>query len=228
MPSGLRNAMMRMNKLSKLPAGLSVLALAAVTGCTNDTPGTGLALRSGGGGFLSGLTARTPGPIQLHTVARLAGGEVVIPAPAGWCVEPASLKAKGQSGFALFAGCAAMTEDQAGPWVPAGVLTATVSRRRAPGDVIAPDALRRVVSEAQVQEQQLRDGVALVHLMPAKAASEDGLGDPHWRAVFVSGGRAISLAAYGPAQGEISGQSGGELLLYLARGIRSNAGAAGG
>lgn len=213
--------MIRLNNSPGLPLWLSFCAVFGLTACGSGTPGLGLVDRTKtGGGLFSGLTARTP--VAPPTEARLVGGDVVVPAPSGWCVEPQSLRARGQSGFALFAGCAAMTEDQSGPWVPSGVLTATVSRRRPAGDVVAPAALKEVVSDAHILDQQVRDGVALVHLRPQTATSDEGLGDPHWRAVFVHGGRAISLAAYGPEGGDISGRSGGELLLYLARGIRSN------
>lgn len=214
-------SMIQLKNSPKFPLWLSFCAVIGVTGCGSGGPGLGLVDRTKtGGGLFSGLAARTP--VAPQTEARLAGGDVVVPAPAGWCVEPQSLKARGQSGFALFAGCAAVTEDQSGPWVPSGVLTATVSRRRAAGDVVAAAALRAVVGDAGILDQRVRDGVALVHLKPETAASDKGLGDPHWRAVFVHDGRAVSLAAYGPAGGDISGRSGGELLLYLARGIRSN------
>lgn len=219
--------MIRLKDLPNFRRWLSFWAVAGLIGCGGGEPGLGLVDRTKtGGGLFSGLSARTP--VAPQTEARLAGGDVVVPAPAGWCVEPQSLKARGQSGFALFAGCAAMTEDQSGPWVPPGVLTATVSRRRAAGDVVAPEALRAVVSDAHILDQQVRDGVALVHLKPQIATGEAGLGDPHWRAVFVHDGRAVSLAAYGPAGGDISGRPGGELLLYLARGIRSNTSGQGG
>ncbi|TNF21828.1 MAG: hypothetical protein EP318_06040 [Rhodobacteraceae bacterium] len=213
--------MIRLKDFRKFPLGLGVCAVIALTGCDGGGPGLGLVDRTTtGGGLFSGRAARTP--VAPPTEARLVGGDVVVPAPAGWCVEPKSLRARGQSGFALFAGCAALTEGQSGPWVPSGVLTATVSRRRAAGDLVAQEALSAAVGDGRILDQQLRDGVALVHLAPATAASDAGLGDPHWRAVFVHQGRAISLAAYGPAGGDISRRSGGELLLFLARGIRSN------
>lgn len=208
------------NRYSTLAGALLILS-----GCGDTTPGMGLASTARTGpGFFSGLLPRgaPDAPARPLTRAALARGEIALVAPHGWCIEPQSLSNKGRGSFAMLAGCNALTEGQTGPRVPRGVLTVTVSAQREDGTLTATEALGAAAHNGDVLDQDLRDGVALVHLRPAAAASDAGLGDPHWRAVFVHGGRAVTLAAYGPRGGDLSRRPGADLLMQLVRGIRGN------
>ncbi|MGY3438622.1 MULTISPECIES: hypothetical protein [unclassified Marinovum] len=206
-------------------SSLLVGALALLAGCLNSGPKLALIDRpaAGGGGFFSGLTRpKVAGPSEPVTRAQLAKGDVVIDAPDGWCVEQQSLRDRGQRGFALLVGCRAVTAGESGARVPFGAATVSVSSWRAPGELSAPEVLRAVVGVGSVLSQETRDGVALVQLRQTALPTEDGLGDPHWRGVFVHRGRTVLLAAFGPPGGEISQQGGAALLAALAEGIRSN------
>lgn len=188
---------------------VAALLLGAGAGCTLSSPENG---------FLSGLTgAERPAPL---TRATLGGGDIILQGPKGWCIEPSSLRARQGDNFASLAGCHALTQGSSGAPVPYGILTVAVSAPRAPGDVDVQQALRQGVSDRSLLSTRIENGVALVHLAPGRSANAEGLGDPHWRAVFVQGRRVVMLAAYGPDKGEISGETGGRLMLALARAIR--------
>ncbi|MDO6730301.1 hypothetical protein Q4577_09740 [Marinovum sp. 2_MG-2023] len=220
---------------------VSLIAGVTLAGCGLDIPedapqpGSASAARpqsnAGGGlGFLAALNAPKSGTktIALQTKVALANGDVIVDAPAGWCIEPKSLKARGRGGFALLAGCRALTEGKSGPFVPPGALSVTVWPRRPAGEVIATDALRAIIPDAVILEQQMHNGVVLMRMQSGQAATETDLGEPHWRAVFVHGGHMVSLAAFGPKNGEIAGRGGSMLLADVAAGIRTAQSGAGG
>ncbi|AKO98404.1 hypothetical protein MALG_03260 [Marinovum algicola DG 898] len=197
------------------------LLLAGLTACGEEVPRLALIDRPAGGGFLSALTQpRQPAAPQSR--AALARGDVQLTAPRGWCIEPESLQARGQQGFALLVGCHALGATETGGAVPSGVLTVAVSARRAPGEADAVEALRQAVESGAVRSEDRVDDVALMRLRPRVSSDPSQLGDPVWRAVFVHEQRAISLAAYGPEGGQIAGGAGAALLLAIAKGIRGN------
>ncbi|MDA7427799.1 hypothetical protein PGB28_04955 [Primorskyibacter aestuariivivens] len=189
----------------------SALLLWTLAACTLTAPGNG---------FLSGGD-RSETPKAL-TRATLGGGDVILRGPDGWCIEPSSLRSRTSDNFASLAGCHALTQGASGTPVPYGILTVAVSAPRAPGDVDVQQALRQAVSDQPLISTSIEDGVALVHLAPERSATAEGLGDPHWRGVFVQGRRVVMLAAYGPENGAISGKDGGRLLLDLAGSIRAS------
>lgn len=177
-------------------------------------------LASPGNGLLSG--SDRPAKPQALSEATLGNGDVILRGPQGWCIEPASLRARRGDNFASLAGCHALTQGASGAPVPYGILTVAISAPRAPGDVDVQQALRQAVSDQPLISTSIQDGVALVHLTPNRSASAEDLGDPHWRAVFVQGRRVVMLAAYGPANGAIAKDEGGRLLVSLARSIRAS------
>ncbi|WP_417524565.1 hypothetical protein [Marinovum sp.] len=205
------------------------LAFAGLSACGEGVPTLALIDRPGTGGFFSGLTQPRP-PIlpdpggKPRSEVALSRGDVQLKAPRGWCIEPESLQDRGQQGFALLVGCRALNEGAAGVTVPSGVLTVAVSRRRAPGEADAVDALRQAVPKEAVRSEDRVNDVAIMQLRPKVASDATQLGDPVWRAVFVYEQRAISLAAYGPEGGKIAGGEGAALLFAIVDGIRGNSG----
>ncbi|MEZ5686948.1 MAG: hypothetical protein R3D78_14190 [Paracoccaceae bacterium] len=61
-------------------------------------------------------------PIPVQTQARIAGGEIVIAAPRGFCVDPKTLRDAPGASFVLFGHCPAMARDPAQPRPSAPVL----------------------------------------------------------------------------------------------------------
>lgn len=190
------------------------VACLAVSACTLNAPDDTGPLFGGGAGS-------APREAKALSRATLGDGDIVLEGPKGWCIEPASLKSRRGNNFASLAGCYALTQGRVGAPVPYGILTVAISAPRQPGNIDASRALREAVSDDRVLSSRRADGVALVHLVPETAASEAGIGDPHWRGVFVQGRRVVVLAAYGPKGGAMSQGEGGTLLLALADRIRT-------
>lgn len=189
---------------------LSGLAVLAVTGCAegvNLGPGAG----SNGGAVTQSLA--------------FAGGDVIVAAPAGFCIDPRSVRESGSGGFVLIAGCDALTEGAAsGPSRPA-LMSVSISP---PLSAEAPTSAELVTATGALDPVEARDedGLALVRL---QAGGEERVpnGLPgHWRGAMQLGKRVLLLAAYGPEGSGVDTARGGDLVRGLARAIRRQTSAA--
>jgi hypothetical protein len=209
-PTGTIQQGLHIGVFSRLAVGLVLVTLLA--GCL-DTGATGGQPFAG----LIGTTDSGPGYKRAVKQARLAGGAVVVPAPKGFCIDPASLRRASNDSFALLASCAALG---AGPEFDASIFTVTVSPRQA--GMTAP-SLGQLVSNTRhlgVLAQKQKEGVAVVQL--AKGGnSKIAKADPkHWRAVFMLNERLVALSAYGETDSPLARSTGGRALERLAAAIR--------
>lgn len=159
------------------------------------------------------------GPIYKRAVkqARLAGGDVVVPAPTGFCIHPGSLRRSGNDSFALLASCAALG---AGPEFDASVFTVTVSARQPEMTSPGIDGLVTSTRSLGVLAQKEHNGVAIVQLANG-GKSKIAKADPkHWRAVFVLNDRLVGLSAYGEVGSPLVRSTGGQALEQMAVAIR--------
>ncbi|KAA8608054.1 dihydroxy-acid dehydratase [Salipiger aestuarii] len=143
--------------------------------------------------------------------ARLAGGDVVIGGPRGYCVDPGTFARGPARTFAVIASCRKIAGGDDGPVVAPMLVTVTVG---------APDtgaALPEAPALAAEMGQRMigglhRNGLTLTHLAGGGTDVLDD-GDPrYWRGTFVQGGRMVGLALYAPRDSPLAGSDGAAML----------------
>lgn len=166
----------------------------------------------------------------------LLAGRVTIAAPAGYCIEPASVLERGDTALLLAGRCAG-----AGDRVPA-VLTASVGAagsaqgidiagngrglaaffRSAPGR--AALSRRGRAADVRVEEALGIEGAFLLRLADRGAAQAAPVAAESWRAVLPLDGRLVSLTVTGKAGGPVLGRDAGKALIadFVAATRRAN------
>lgn len=171
----------------------------------------------GGSFFKSLLPSRAEDPPLL--AAELAGGDIRVRAPEGYCLDAASLRKRGKP-FAMVASCRRLTDDKAGAHVEPALMTLTVGP---PGSGQAPVTsgdLAGALAGVEVLRAETVEGLQLVQLAKGGDTFVPD-GDPvHWRGALSLGDRIISLALYAPKGGDASGRLGAHLLSEFARALR--------
>ena len=220
----------------------AALGLAVLTGCGGTVPDSGggaaqpaAALAAerrsdSGGGFLAALrgpNAETALPrgnaapsVPLASVS-LGGGDVVLKAQQGYCIDPATLETGRSQSFAVLASCRILSNGRNGDPVPPMLMTVTVGPRQ-PG-AEAPDP-QHIADELGVP---LLAGTGAGEIMLAHL---DGGGDlaldngdaRHWRAATVINQRLVGLALYAPAASALAGPGGEGLITGFARALRQD------
>lgn len=151
--------------------------------------------------------------------AALAGGEVIVAAPQGYCIQKDSLKARKTGGFALLASCEQLTGFVSGYQVEPVVMTVSALPRE--GDAPEPSASEIAVAlgDRKVLRRLHGDGLTVVQVQDLEALSAES--DPlHWRGIMVINGHIVGLALYGAKDSAATGEKGLTQLMWLAERIR--------
>ncbi|WP_198389318.1 hypothetical protein [Roseovarius faecimaris] len=190
------------------------LALAAalvlpLAGCMGEATGEdGMALRA--------KPEAKPLSSRVLTELPLYGGNLVIGAPRGYCLDGSSLRRGVSGSFVLIASCETLS-GKPGTVVDPAVMTVSASPRRLGAE--QPDAadIAAIMAPAKVLAREDGDGISLVRFASGGDAFLPG-GDPrYWRAGMLINGHVVSLAAYTPKG---SGDAGYRLILALAEQLR--------
>lgn len=152
------------------------------------------------------------------TNALLAGGEIQLAGPPGYCIDADSLRNGRSGGFALLASCAALGAEGPSAGMPA-VMTVTVSRPVPGQEAPTVDDLRATVAPANVLASREDGALAMVQLDEGGEAAFDGSDARYWRGAKRVGDRIIGLALYAPEGGTLAGDGGAGMLARLAAGI---------
>ena len=146
----------------------------------------------------------------------LVGGDVILRAPEGYCVDLETVENRRTRAFAMIAGCQILSNGQMGGYVPPVLVTATVGSRNRGASLPTPEQIATSAG-SDLLGGTLRDGVSVAQLAQGGDATLDG-GDPrHWRAVLQVGGRRVGLALYAPEGSAMAASEGGAFLLETAR-----------
>lgn len=155
---------------------------------------------------------RLPKPLAQ---APLAGGDVVVGGPPGYCIDPMTLDTRPSRSFALIASCRILSGGARGMSVAPVLVTVTTSPRAGQGALPAPDALA-ALSEATLLGGVTEENFHAAHLEGGgDLALQDG-DARHWRAVFVQGRRLVGLALYAPENSRLAGGDGADVLRTIA------------
>lgn len=161
---------------------------------------------------LTMLTACAPAPGSAPLAnATLAGGEIVVAGPRGYCIDPVTLSRGATRSFAVLASCNILSGGEEGIFVEPMMVTITVGPRLESPAIPAPEALASEVGQTLVSGSA-RDGLTTALLAGGGAEVLDN-GDPrYWRGAFVENGHLIGLALYAPEGSRFVGRDGAEML----------------
>lgn len=160
------------------------------------------------------VTSVADGDAKPLAKVNLAGGDVVVSGPEGYCIDPETRRTGAARGFAALASCRILTGGEAGPWVEPVLMTVTAGPRGETGALPDPEDLAALIG-APLLGSETREGLVLAHLAEGGAEMLAG-GDPrHWRGVFLQGGRMVVLALYAPEDSPMTGAEGARLLHRL-------------
>ena len=204
--------------MSALRLGPVLVCALFGAGCTTTVPEDAAAETVRPRGFLAALAApavpkAAPMAEPALPFARvpLAGGDVVVAGPDGYCIDPATIDRSTSRGFAMIASCRILSAGRAGFAVEPLLVTVTVGPRGEAGDLPDAAALSEIAG-APLLGGVSETGFSAAHLGSGGARVLDGGDDRYWRATFLQGGRLVGLALYAPNGSAMAGPLGQGML----------------
>ena len=165
-----------------------------------------------------GAIAERQGRTRLANVG-LAGGDIVLSAPDGYCIDRQTLRRLGPNGFAVIARCDTMGVPGGFGGFDLAIITVTTARQQPGSSAPTPSDVARSAGSAKVLDTRSRDGLALVRFGTGGHAVE-GVSDIHWRGAFALNGHLVGIGLYAPDGSDALGSGGMSLLRDLARRTR--------
>ncbi len=156
--------------------------------------------------------------LGLHR-AELAGGDVVVVAPQGYCIQRETLRSGATGGFALLASCETLTGYISGYDVEPAVMTIAAVPRHSEAPEPDAEEIAASLGDRKLLRRIHGDGLTIVQVeAPEGLTPED---DPrHWRAMMVLNGKMVGLAVYGPKGSAVTGEKGLTMLSWQAEQLR--------
>ena len=143
--------------------------------------------------------------------ASLAGGDVVVAGPEGYCLDPKTVQSRPGRGFALIASCRILSGGAVGTWAEPMLITVTVGPKGANDDLPSPEALAQAAG-AGLLGGESSAGFVTANLDRGGDTILEGGDQRHWRGAFVQNGHLIGLALYAPRDSAFAAQQGGTML----------------
>lgn len=151
---------------------------------------------------------RLPAPLSR---ASMAGGDIVVAGPSGYCVDPTTLQNRLGRGFALIASCHILSGGRLGDPVATMLVSVTVGPHGTADDLPTPSEIASA-SGVSLLGGETSDGFVAAHLASGGDGALPGGDDRYWRGAFLQGDRLIGLALYAPKGSALSGSTGGAML----------------
>ncbi|MGP6087803.1 dihydroxy-acid dehydratase [Antarctobacter jejuensis] len=143
--------------------------------------------------------------------AGLAGGDVIVAGPDGYCIDPQTKRAGPERGFAVIASCHILNGGKTGAHVSPMLVTVTVGPRGDTGDLPTPQALA-LASEATLLDWNIARDRVSAHLDSGSNVMFEGADTRYWRGAFLQGERLVGLALYAPKGSNLADSGGAEML----------------
>ena len=143
--------------------------------------------------------------------ANLAGTDVVVAGPEGYCLDPKTVQSRPGRGFALIASCRILSGGAVGAWAEPVLITVTVGPKGAEGDLPGPAAIAQAAGAALLGGES-SDGFVAANLDRGGDSLLKGGDKRYWRGAFVLNGRLVGLALYAPKDSSYATQQGGAML----------------
>lgn len=154
------------------------------------------------------------------TTLPVVGGEVVLSAPADYCIDLETVESKRTRAFAVIASCQILRGDTAGARVPPVIVTVTVGSKD-PGAQIPSSKQIAASAGGGLLRSASQNGVSVVQLAKGGTRVLEGGDQRYWRGAFLVGGRQVGLALYAPKGSEMASANGGAFLQATAQAIRT-------
>lgn len=169
----------------------------------------------------------------------VAGGDVTIQGPKGFCIDKRGSSDRSSGAFVLLASCAAIQNDPDAPRPNArALLTASVSGdgAAAPDITAQADALAFYFESEEGRATLARDGngqslevlttamdgdVFIIHARDNSTDSTPALAEDHWRAIFVVNERLIAASVMEVSTRKLASEEGEALLKQFVSRIRT-------
>lgn len=148
------------------------------------------------------------------TQVELAGGNVVLTAPNGYCIDRSATRRAAKSGFALIARCDALGVAGYYDVFDLALISVTTAPQTTATSNPTVQDLGRSSAPAKVLEQHSYRGISLVRL-DSGSHSIEGVSTEHWRAAFALNGHLVGLALYAPEASPALRRHGMSLLREL-------------
>jgi hypothetical protein len=153
------------------------------------------------------------------TRARLAGGQVVVSGPQGYCIDASTLRSSARGGFAAIASCNILTGGNAGVIVEPVLMTVAVSPATGPAPSLTD--LASALQTTLLENREL-SAVAAGQMATGGATAFEGADPRHWRGTFLIGDKLVGLALYAPVDSPLVGMQGAAFLNTVSSRIRAN------
>jgi hypothetical protein len=181
-------------------------------------------------GFLSGFAApdvsggpsaraEPGGGADLVEAAAIAGGDVVVAGPPGYCIDTSTVESSPRGGFAVLASCNILSAGQSGAAVTPALVTVSAGPREAQPVQPGAETLARL-SDASALAADESDTLTMVYLAEGGDALLPGGASQYWRGAFLVGARLIGIAVYAPPNSGLTRAEGRRLLELTAERIR--------
>jgi len=187
---------------------------------------------------LAGCMLGFGGPREAPATVAVAGGEVTVAGPDGYCIDRAALRDAGDGAFVLLGSCAALSGNPRAPHpLRAAVLTAAVSGD-ADGPPVAallpqlPAFMRSPAGRAAlarngdpasvtVEAAEARDGALWLRVRDEGTAGAPAVEPGYVRVVFDLGPRIVTLSVMAPAGRPIAYDAAEAVLAEFLRAVRA-------
>ena len=194
--------------MSTWTSRVAALLLAVTLGGCDET--TGLPFAAGSG----------PARERLAQVS-LAGGQVVMAAPEGYCFDRASLR-RGSGGFAMMARCDTLGVEGFFGTRPLAIVTVTTTPQEQGAPLPSPAAIAASAGGKLVDSAK---SGRLVLAQLSGGGTLEGVSATHWRGVYSVGKHLVGVSLYAPEGSRALGREGARLLSALAAGSQGAAAA---
>ncbi|MGH1411875.1 MAG: dihydroxy-acid dehydratase [Pelagimonas sp.] len=205
---------------------LAVSLMACASGVPDSKPDA--TKETGTNGFLSGILgdgsaksdgkpAKTKPPLSRVS---LAGSDVRVSGPDGYCIDPVTVETSKERGFALIASCHILSGGKIGEPVEPVLITVTVGPKGKVSDIPTPQQLAATAGHALLGGET-GDGFSMANLDGGGDSQLKGGDTRHWRGAFLQGDRLVGLALYAPKGSAYAGPHGGGMLGKLHNKIAS-------
>lgn len=157
---------------------------------------------------------------QTRPVA-LAGGDIVVTPPPGYCVDRKSVRRGTASSFALLARCDALASRKGSAARDPVLITVTTEHRGDTGGQPGSEAIERAAAPARVTAKRKIKALPVLRLQdPGHRVA--GASPQVWRTAFAVNGHVVAMALYASEDNPMLGERGARMLAEMAADSRAS------
>jgi len=191
-------------------------AILALSACSD---GAALPFAQSQTGATPASLFKTPSGKKRVAQTSLAGGDITLAVPDGYCIDKRTLRRARKGSFALVARCDALGVAGYFDVFSLALITVTTQPTGENTAIPNPGDVARSAAPAKMLDSARRSGVSLARLGSGPHRI-DGVSQTHWRAVTSINGHLIALSLYAPDGSPALQSEGADLLVSLSNRTR--------